>query len=164
MSELNDNKQVKLFRDDIDYGLSKDVMDMMEKSYSSLSPKLKYFNQGILETMDVNDFNLQEKSKVALHLTQGWLGILYAERENLKKLHKERDRVKEEYIATLDNNLKIYVLENKAENECGNLKIIDQAIEAQEEVIRFLEESNKILKNLGFTIKNSIDLLKIESM
>lgn len=167
MSENNGNENnyvPKLFREDVDYQISDETKKLMEDAFLNAEYKIRKFHDGMMDTLHIDEFNIIEKNKMAVQLTLSWCTTLYGENSLLNKLEKKREEVKQNYIENLGINEKYFVLENKAEKECLALKKIDKAIEEQKSVVLFLKEANKIMKDFSWNIKNTIDLMKIESM
>ena len=134
----------------------------MESSAKHASSKLKAYHESIQDTLDIDDFNIFDKISKASAISASWITVLYNEKDCLKFLQRERDLVKDTYINSLDENCKAYLKDKMAEENCPRLKDLDKAIKIQEDIVLFLKESNEVIKQFSWTIKNVIELKKLE--
>jgi hypothetical protein len=127
----------------------------------NLTKKLQKINESVKEALALTDLNIMEKALVAPSLHHGFINCLFAERAILTKLEKKKEQVKKEYLERYGQmDIPKYQIQGEID-KLDDMKKLEEAIDMQKEVIRYLEEVCKILSGFGFSIKNSVDLLKI---
>ena len=127
---------------------------------------LNDYNRELNEDMKVTKMNIREKSLMVSSLRVKWLNYYFKEKENLQRIKKAKDKIIKSKIG--NNSLSNSVLKMKSEDVLsGNDEQVKKLNEMSERVktnIEFLERAMNILNDFGFSIKNSIDILKLERM
>lgn len=140
-----------------------------------LPEKLVSYYEQISSLLDVNDMNIADKSKLDSSITHGILTQYYAECSILDKLKEKREelvnnKVDEKGKNNTGNNsisspLKskpMWQLKNEAEKS-SEIKKIDKKINEQIMVTNYLKDSLDVLSKFSFTLKNAVELIKLES-
>ncbi len=127
---------------------------------------LNDYNRELNDDMKVTKMNIREKSLMVSSLRVKWLNYYFKEKENLQRIKKAKDKIIKSKIG--NNNLSNSVLKMKSEDVLsGNDEQVKKLNEMSERVktnIEFLERAMNILNDFGFSIKNAIDILKLERM
>lgn len=127
---------------------------------------LNDYNRELNDDMKVTKMNIREKSLMVSSLRVKWLNYYFKEKENLQRIKKAKDKIIKSKIG--NNSLSNSVLKMKSEDVLsGNDEQVKKLNEMSERVktnIEFLERAMNILNDFGFSIKNSIDILKLERM
>ena len=127
---------------------------------------LNDYNRELNDDMKVTKMNIREKSLMVSSLRVKWLNYYFKEKENLQRIKKHKDKIIKSKLG--NNNLSNSVLKMKSEDVLsGNDEQVKKLNEMSERVktnIEFLERAMNILNDFGFSIKNSIDILKLERM
>ena len=125
-------------------------------------------NRYILELRDdlsLTQMNLKEKSLSVSAIRTKWLNYYFLEKNNLKRIKSKKDEIIRGKIA---NGVSKSVLplknSDKIAQEDENIRKLDSMFEVVKNNIDFLERAMNILNDFPFTIKNSIDILKLERM
>lgn len=127
----------------------------------------KYYTE-LLEDLKLTDLNLHDKSLRYSGVRAKWLMYLSKEKENLKLIQKSKEELKNSILnkkETLENKS---ILKQKNES----LLLVDNeqyiklnsVIDMLKETIEFLTFSGEILKDFGYNIKNTIELIKLEQV
>ncbi len=127
---------------------------------------LNDYNRELNDDMKVTKMNIREKSLMVSSLRVKWLNYYFKEKENLQRIKKAKDKIIKSKLG--NNSLSNSVLKMKSEDVLsGNDEQVKKLNEMSERVktnIEFLERAMNILNDFGFSIKNSIDILKLERM
>lgn len=128
-----------------------------------LSKRLLEINAQVVADFGISQLNIKEKTLATPQLKTTWLMIYLEEKKFMKKL-------KEALAAKVDEYMSVHgregIPKRKTEDEAlksADLQKLRKAISEQDEVIEFLEGVVKISSGFNFDIKNSIDIIKIES-
>ena len=125
-------------------------------------------NRYILELRDdltLTHSNLKEKSLTVSAIRTKWLNYYFLEKSNLKRIKAKKDEILK---AKLGSGVQKSILPmknaDKISQEDENIRKLDAMNEIVKNNIDFLERAMNILNDFPFTIKNSIDILKLERM
>lgn len=125
-------------------------------------------NKYILELRDdltLTQMNLKEKSLTVSAIRTKWLNYYYLEKSNLKRIKAKKDEIiKSKLGAGVGKSVLQMKNVDKISQEDETLRKLDAMNEIVKTNIDFLEHAMNILNDFPFTIKNSIDLLKLERM
>lgn len=141
----------------------KDALDDIQICYANLDDKILKYHKNITMLLELNKFNIQEKALVAPGLSQSVLTSVFAEQRLLEKMEAAREKKKEELFGKLKKDNVPHFKTEMEINETATLKEFDKAIKTQKDLVRYLQESFKIVSNFGFAVKNSIDVIKLEN-
>lgn len=135
--------------------------ELFDKALSNLDEKIQKYSKSAEEALSLNDMNLQEKAMVAPSLHHGFVNCLFSEKRNLQKLTKYRELEEKKFIEKFGNkNIPRYqTLESIKTDE--NIMKLDDAIEKQKELIKYLEEICRIMSNFNYNIRNAVDMAKL---
>ena len=142
------------------------------KNTDSFSPKEisgnPDMNRYILELRDdltLTQMNLKEKSLTVSAIRTKWLNYYFLEKNNLKRIKAKREEIIKSKLAS-GVQRSVLPLKNtdKISQEDENVKKLDSMSETVKTNIDFLERAMNILNDFPFTIKNSIDIIKLERM
>jgi hypothetical protein len=153
---------MSLFKDDKDYFVSQETMTLMTEDEKYVDDKIAKINKAMMDTIDVDDYNLSEKATVMLSLQLGWVYKLHIEIAVLDKLETQREVVKDNFISTMASDEKAYRKNEFAEKNCEALKVIDKAIKTQGDVILYMKEAIKLIKDFGWTVQRITEIKKLE--
>lgn len=125
-------------------------------------------NKYILELRDdlsLTQMNIKEKSLMVSAIRTKWLNYYFLEKDNLKRIKSKRESIIKSKLGTSANK-SILPMKNTDFicQEDETIKKLDKMSERVRNNIDFLERAMNILNDFPFTIKNSIDLLKLERM
>lgn len=125
-------------------------------------------NKYILELRDdlsLTQMNIKEKSLMVSAIRTKWLNYYFLEKDNLKRIKSKRESIIKSKLGTSANK-SILPMKNTDSicQEDETIKKLDKMSERVRNNIDFLERAMNILNDFPFTIKNSIDLLKLERM
>lgn len=125
-------------------------------------------NRYILELRDdltLTQMNLKEKSLSVSAIRTKWLNYYFLEKNNLKRIKSKKDEIiKSKISAGVSKSVLPLKNMDKIAQEDENIKKLDSMYEVVKNNIDFLERAMNILNDFPFTIKNSVDILKLERM
>ena len=134
-------------------------MDIELKENSELSKMMKEFNDDV----KLNTANIREKALTISTIRAKWLGYYMKEKENLKRINK----LKAGLLAKKVKSSNLSALKLKAETiaaEDSTIVELDKLAVYSKEIIDFLERAMVILADFGFSIKNAIEIFKLEQI
>ena len=91
--------------------------------------------------------------QIALHL--------FAERAYLTKLEKAFEKMVQDLQDEFGDEGKPRYLVDREIKKRKDLSKLKDNIELQKDLINYLEDACKILSNFGFSVKNSVELMKL---
>ena len=129
------------------------------------NPDMNRYIRELRDDMTLTHTNLKEKSLTVSAIRTKWLNYYFLEKNNLKRIKAKREQIVK---AKLGSGVGKSVLPLKntdiISQEDENVKKLDAMSEIVRNNIDFLERAMNILNDFPFTIKNSIDILKLERM
>jgi hypothetical protein len=138
-----------------------------EEIYLKNSLLNKYYKE-LDKDLTLNIKNIQEKNLRCSATRAKWLMYLTKEKENRKRIKKAKDDLKSKLLDKREHEENVSILKQKNEDNLlkDNVQLtkLNEVIEQLDEVIIFLEYSWNILNDLGYNIKNIIDLIKLEQV
>jgi hypothetical protein len=156
MSLEKDNGKFEIF--------SNETNNELTKNRKMLPKRILKLHDAIRESLELNDLNIADKSMIAPQIIHGWLTTLYSEQALLDKLEIKKDTVKEAWIKKHgENDGPRYISGQIAENECPELQKLNELIKEQREIVRYLTESVKVMKDLQWNIKNAVNIMQMEN-
>jgi len=111
----------------------------------------------------LNNANIREKALSVSTIRSKWLCYYMKERENYKRINK----LKAKLLAQKVKSSNISVLKVKAESiasEDETISKLNKLGEYSKEIIDFIERAMLILADFGFSIKNAIEIFKLEQL
>ena len=129
------------------------------------NPDMTKYIRELKEDLILNQRNLKEKSLMVSALKSKWLNYYFLEKSNLKRIKNKRDEI---IKSKLSSNVQksILPLKNteKIANEDENVKKLDLLNDRVKANIDFLERAMNIINDFSYSIRNSIDIIKLERM
>lgn len=151
----------------------------MDRSHveNILSKRLEDYMNEASSDLRLEESNIKEKSMLRSSLGAKWCRYRYEEQKYLKLLEKNLDDLKEEVKKKLYEKQKIAVSEADANiQRMINIKAeqlvtktleyqnIKDKIDQQEDILRLIEETQHLISQFGYDIKNAIEVLKLENI
>ena len=139
--------------------------DTILEPWKHLTPKMLKIQDGIYDSLSLDDMTLTDKCMVASKMVGNWIGTFYAEKRFLEKLREKRLLIVDELINEMleaKNKKPRYSLREDAEKSL-KVKALDTYIKEQEELIIFFQEHLRNLKQFGFNIKAAVDIVKLDN-
>ena len=125
-------------------------------------------NRYILELRDdltLTQMNLKEKSLTVSAIRTKWLNYYFLEKNNLKRIKTKKDEIiKSKLGSSVQKSILPMKNTDKISQEDETIKKLDAMADIVKNNMDFLERAMNILNDFPFTIKNSIDLIKLERM
>jgi hypothetical protein len=142
-----------------------------------LPKRLEEYMREAEHDLKLTEMNIKEKAMLRSSFGAKYLRYTFEEERFKKKLEADIEKLKEvikdEYLKENTAMLKAenpniekllnFNIEKKLKTDERYLKY-KEAIEAQNEIIRLLYEIQKLIASMNFDIKNSTDILKMESI
>lgn len=132
------------------------------KDNDELNKLIEEFNEDVNITFQ----NIREKSFLVSTIRAKWLARYFKEKENLERIKKAKAKILQQKMG--DSQTKESILRLKNETAISKNDETIQKLNAMAKItqdnIEYIERGFSILDNLGFSIKNIIELLKMESV
>lgn len=132
------------------------------KDNSELNKLIEEFNEDVNITFQ----NIREKSFLVSTIRAKWLARYFKEKENLERIKKAKAKILQKKLGDSKTQESILRLKNEtaiAQNDETIQKLNNMAKITQEN-IEYIERGFSILDNLGFSIKNIIEIMKLEAV
>jgi hypothetical protein len=143
-------------------GIPEELALLFSKAEEELHPKMKSFSEGFRKVSSLNDMNILERSMASIAIQHGFVNSVYAEKRKLEKMEKSLEALKENILLDLNSKAGAVPYKNQiVVDQHERVKLIQDAIHVQREVIRYLEDCAKILSGFNYAIKNSVESLKL---
>lgn len=149
---------------------------MFDRSHveNILPERLEKYMREFEQDMKFDERNIHEKTLERSSIAAKWCRFGYEEERYKKKILESVEKLKEQIAEKLyekkkseivsqtikDNMIKIEV-EKLVKKSSQYLKIQEE-LKNQEDIIRFIMDARQIISQLGFDLKNAIDILKLE--
>jgi hypothetical protein len=147
----------------VDDIINEEQQKILKENRKYLPDKILKYHDIIQELLKLDDFNLKDKALASSSIHHTLLTSLYSEQEVLNRLELKLEQKEEEYIKKhgLENKPK-YKSNKVIENEKELIKL-RRSIDNQSKVVRYLNESVKIMSQYGFSVKNAVEMVKLEN-
>ncbi len=135
-------------------------MDNREIKNNSL---LQKYILELKDDVELNVRNLREKSLMTSSIWAKWLSYLFLEKENLDRILATKQKIiqkKTESVNITDSVLRLKT-EEKLLNNDENIKKLNTLQKSTKDNIDYIERALTILSNLGFSIKNTTEIMKL---
>ena len=136
--------------------------DVELKSNQILTNYIKEFNGDV----KLNEFNLKQKSLTCSSIWGKWISYLFLEKDNLQRISNAKQKMIKKKLDVNRSSMQDSILKMKAEDkvlqndeDISKLNILQHNTQ---ECIDYIERALNVLSNFGFSIKNSIDVLKLQ--
>ena len=114
----------------------------------------------------MTQYNLREKSLTCNSIRAKWVNYYFKEKDNLKRIKTKKDEILKKKLASNPN--KSSVLRMKSEDAISQNDEVIQKLNILHEMVKdnisFIEYAMNVLKDLGFTIKNTYDIIKMQTI
>ena len=140
------------------------LQEQLDATQKFLSPTIMELHKSVQESLNLTDFNISEQAMVASTIHHSYLTLLYQHKALKKKLEEALDQKEEQYV---NRYAKAGIPKYKTESEFKALaqtKLLRTKIDDETEIISYLYDVCKILKQHGFNIKNICDLMKLDNV
>ena len=144
--------------------------DLEEKPKKSRNLEIKTnlvlanYIKELSEDVKLTEYNLREKSLTCSSIWAKWLSYLHLEKENLQRISDAKKKILTKKMAstkTTDSILKMKSEDKIIENDETMKKLAVLSKQTQDN-IDYIERALGILANFGFSIKNCVDVFKLQ--
>ena len=131
------------------------------KSNQILSNYMRELNNDVKLSIS----NLREKSLTCSAIWAKWISYLFLEKDNMQRITDAKQKI----LKTKMNQLKMHdsLLKMKSEDKISendeNMKKLNMLQKNTQDCIDFIERSLNMLSSFGFSIKNALEALKLET-
>ena len=140
-----------------------DFIDKKLKSFHD-NEDLNNYTKELNEDMKITKMNIHEKSLMVSSLRVKWLNYYFKEKENFQRIKKAKDTILKSKIGNNNNSILKMKSEDIISENDERIKKLNILYERVKTNIEFLERAMNILNDFGFSIKNCIDLFKLEKL
>ena len=111
----------------------------------------------------VTDYNIREKSMTSSAIWAKWLSYLYHEKENLDKIQETKQKIMTKKMSENKNMDSVLRLksEDKIASSDDNIKKLNALSKMTQTNIDYIERALGILAGFTYSIKNVIEVLKL---
>lgn len=142
--------------------LSDETNKEMNKNRNQLSDRMLKLHDAVAESLLLTDFNIQEKALVSGNIAHGWITTFFAEQATLKRLEDKKDELEAKFIEKYGAKDIPRFQTTSLMEQNKQIKKLNETIYEQSEVVRYLQEVTKILKNSSFEINNVVKIMQLE--
>lgn len=151
----------------------------MDRSHVNniLSKRLEdYMNQASTD-LKITDQNLHDKALLRSSLGAKWCRYRFEQQKYIKLLNQNIEDLKEELKKKLYEKQKIAISQADANTQrminikaqqlivkTTEYKTLKQKLQLQDDIIRLIEETQHLISQFGYDIKNAIEILKLENI
>lgn len=129
------------------------------------NPDLNAYMEELKDDMKISKANILEKSMMVGSLRTKWLNYYFKEKDNLRRIKSAKEKI---IRSKVDSKISDSLLRMKSEDQvCKNderIVKLNRMSETVRDNIEFLEKAMNILNDFGFTVKNAIDVIKLERL
>lgn len=120
------------------------------------------------EDVRLNLSNIKEKALLTSTIRAKWLARYFKEKENLERAIELKNKIIEKKLNNPNAQSKNSLIRIKEEKDLSrndeNVQKLNQVIAQTKKNIEFIERSFPILDGFGFSIKNVIEILRLENV
>lgn len=128
------------------------------------NPVLANYIKELSEDVKLTEYNLREKSLTCSSIWAKWLSYLHLEKENLQRISDAKKKILAKKMAstkTTDSILRMKS-EDKIIESDETMKKLAVLSKQTQDSIDYIERALGILANFGFSIKNCVDVFKLQ--
>jgi len=133
--------------------------------YKNITKQIRILFEEAKKDLYVTETNIREKSLCTSSLRLKWTMIMLKEQANLNKIKEQKklyiNKKKEQLINMPEYVHKSAIQIDRELGESDRVKKINNLINENQTLIAFLQQITNIFQDFGFTVKNSIDSLKL---
>lgn len=135
------------------------VMENLITTNKELSKYIAEFEADV----KVTDYNIREKSMTSSAIWAKWLSYLYHEKENLDKIQETKQKIMAKKMSENKNMDSVLRLksEDKIASSDDNIKKLNALSKMTQTNIDYIERALGILAGFTYSIKNVIEVLKL---
>lgn len=125
---------------------------------------LSNYIKELTNDVQLNEFNLKEKSLLCSSIWAKWISYLFLEKENLQRIIDAKAKIiknKTSQTKVQDSILRLKTEEKLIEND-ETLKKLNAMYKNTQDCIDYIERSLNLLSNFGFAIKNTTEVFKLQ--
>ena len=147
--------------------LDSDLEEKPKKSRNleiKTNPVLANYIKELSEDVKLTEYNLREKSLTCSSIWAKWLSYLHLEKENLQRISDAKKKILAKKMAstkTTDSILRMKS-EDKIIESDETMKKLAVLSKQTQDSIDYIERALGILANFGFSIKNCVDVFKLQ--
>lgn len=137
-----------------------------DKTASLTNRFIKAYSEELSSDLNLDVMNIREKSLLVSSMRSKWLIYYFKEKENLDKLKAKKKDLLEGRMQADNTNLSLLALKREESiiNNDETFKRLNILIDECTKCIDFLERAMLILNDFGFSVKNAIEIIKLEQM
>lgn len=129
------------------------------------NPDMNRYVEELKEDIRLSKGNILEKSLLVGSLRTKWLNYYFKEKDNYKRIKSTKEKI---IRSKVDSKISDSILRMKSEDSVSkndeNVIKLNKMMDNVKENLEFLEKAMNILNDFGFTVKNAIDLIKLERL
>lgn len=136
--------------------------DLILKDNEELNKLINEFNEDI----ELNIHNIRDKSFLVSTIRAKWLARYFKEKENLERIKKAKTKILQKKVASSETASSILRLKNEAtisQND-ETIQKLNAMAKITQDNIEFIERGFSILDTFGLSIKNIIEILKLQNV
>ncbi len=122
-----------------------------------------YINE-LNNDVQLNEYNLKEKSLLCSSIWAKWISYLFLEKENMQRILDAKAKIIKQKTSTSkinDSVLRMKSEEKILEND-ETLQKLNIMYKNTQDCIDYIERSLNLLSNFGFAIKNTTEVFKLQ--
>jgi len=128
------------------------------------NPVLANYIHELGEDVKLTEYNIREKSLMCSSIWAKWLSYLHLEKENLQRIAEAKKKILAKKMSSskvIDSVLRMKSEDKIAEND-ETMKKLSTLSRQTQDCIDYIERALGILANFGFSIKNAVDVFKLQ--
>lgn len=138
----------------------------MENDFTPVELKendvLSNYIKELASDIKLTQYNIREKSLMSSSIWAKWLSYLYKEKENLQRITDVKQKILKKKTASKpgDSVLRMKSEDKLAEND-ETIKKLNLLYKKTQSNIDYITQALNILQSFGFSIKNCIEIFKL---
>ena len=121
------------------------------------------YNVDVEEDLHITQMNIKEVSLKAPGIKSKWLMCYINERRILNVFKAQEDKMIQDYIDSHMGRGQVITSLKFTAMKTDAVKLVHAKIVNQQDIVDYLEGVVKIFQGLDFTLKNTIDVIKLEA-
>lgn len=129
------------------------------------NPDMNSYMEELKDDMKISKANILEKSMMVGSLRTKWLNYYFKEKDNLRRIKAAKEKIiRSKVDLKISDSLLRMKNEDKIARDDPNVAKLNRMYDTVRDNIEFLEKAMNILNDFGFTVKNAIDVIKLERL
>ena len=136
--------------------------DISLNNNEELNNLIKEFNDDV----EINIHNIRDKSFLVSTIRAKWLARYFKEKENLERIKKAKAKILQNKVSDLETKSSVLRLKNEtivSQND-ETIQKLNNLAKLTQDNIEFIERGFSILDTFGLSIKNIIEILKLQNV